>query len=275
MKLHNLILKMKTIHKRVFVEISSISLLITILLVSCYSTSNSQPDPDGITFIASTGSPPVDSIAWSPIDNEILVTAGDAGQGRAQVYLLNLITGQKKVLADADYGDFVASTWAPDGKHVLLLARKNTIGSGESGLWILDIENDSLEYLLDSGYAVWSPDGKTIATFSVESINTVSEKVVLSLIDVDKKTPTKIYENLSAKYIFGLSWSPDGENLIFSSGEEDPGNLYTFNLKSRQVTQITESIKSTAPAWSPVGNIIAYVRRCPRGPACAPTGACQ
>jgi Tol biopolymer transport system component len=186
------------------------------------------------------------------------VTAGDVGQGRAQVYLLDITTGKKEVLVNTDYGDFVASTWAPDGKHVLLVARKNTIGSGAGGLWILNMESNSLEHLLDSGYAVWSPNGKTIATFSVEGINTVSEKVVLSLIDVDTKNITEIYENLNAKYFFGLSWSPDGENLVFSLGE-DPENLYTLNVQTGQATQITEGIKSTAPVWSPVGNIIAYV----------------
>lgn len=259
MKSHNFIFNLKTRQERAIAEITLLSLLITILLVSCYSTSNSQQYPDGITFITSTGSPPVDSIVWSPIDNKILVTAGDVGEGRAQVYLLDINTGKKKVLADTDYGDFVASTWAPDGKHALLVARKNTIGSGAGGLWIIDMENDSLEYLLDSGYAVWSPNGKTIATFSVKGINTVSEKVVLSLIDVDKKSVTEIYENSSAKYFFGLSWSSDGENLIFSLGEEDPGNLYVLNVPTGQVKQITEGIKSTTPAWSPVGNIIAYV----------------
>lgn len=257
MKLDNAIFNLKTKNAGA-TEIVLAAFLVMSLLVSCNPESNSQQMYDGINFIAPTGSPPVDTITWSPNEDKILVTAGDVGQGRSQVYLLDLVTGKKKFLVNTDYGDIVASTWAPDGKHILVLARENTIETGAGGLWVFNIENGTSEYFLDSGYAVWSPNGKTIATFSVEGINTGSEKIVLSLIDVDTKTVTKIYENSSAKYFFGLSWSPDGGNLIFSLGEEDPGNLYVLNVQTGQVTQITEDIKSTSPAWSPVGKIIVY-----------------
>lgn len=258
MKLDNAIFNLKTKNARA-TEIVLAAFLIMSLLVSCNPESNSQQTYDGINFIAPTGSPPVDTITWSPNEDKILVTAGDVGQGRAQVYLLDLVTGKKKLLVNTDYGDIVASTWAPDGKHILLLARQNTLGSGAGGLWILDTQDDSLEYILDSGFGVWSPNGETIAAFSVEGLNTVTEKIALSLVDIDKKTVTKIYENSSAKYFFGLSWSPNGENLVFSLGKEDPGNLYIINIQTKKVTQITENIRSTAPAWSPAGNIIAYV----------------
>ena len=149
--------------------------LFTSLLVGC--TTSNQPSNNEVTLIASTGSPLVDSIVWSPNDeNKILVTAGDVGLGRAEVYVLNIDTGEKQILAKTEHGDFVASIWAPNSNYALLLVRENTKGYEPGGLWILNMENLSSEYFGEFGYGVWSPDGKTIATFSKENINTYSKK---------------------------------------------------------------------------------------------------
>jgi Tol biopolymer transport system component len=228
------------------------------LLAGCNFSGSNTPTDDAVTLIASVGSPPADSIVWSPIENRILVTAGDVGMGRAQVYILDINTEQKNVLVDVDYGDIVESTWSPDGKYVLLGARQDSIGNGAGGLWKLDIENNSLEYLVDSASPAWASDGKSIASFFVKDHNSASKKMSLRLIDVDTKNVTSIYETTDMKYFFGLSWSSDGEHLVFALGMEEPGNLYTINVMTREVSQITDTTKSTGPVWSPTGNVIAY-----------------
>lgn len=225
------------------------------LLSGCNFLDSRKPTGDGVTFIASVGSPPADSIVWSPTENKILVTAGDVGMGRAQVYILDLSTKQKKVLVNIDYGDIVASTWSPDGKYVLLVAREGSVGSGAGGVWKLDVENNSLEYLVDAGSSAWAPDGKSIASFFFE----VPNKRSLRLIDVDTKKVTSIYETTDMRYDFGLSWSSDGQNLVFALGVDGSEKLYTINVLTREVLQITENVTGSYPAWSPVGNIIAYV----------------
>lgn len=224
------------------------------LLAGCNFLDANRPTGDGVTFIASVGSPPADSIVWSPVENKILVTAGDVGMGRAQVYILDLGTKRKKVLINVDYGDIVASTWSPDGKYVLLVARDGSVGNGAGGVWKLDVENDSLKFLVDAGSSAWSPDGKSIASFFFERPN----KRSLRLMDVDTKNVTSIYETTDMRYDFGLSWSSDGQNLVFALGMDNPGNLYTINVLTKEVLQITEDVRSSRPAWSPVGNVIAY-----------------
>jgi Tol biopolymer transport system component len=226
------------------------------LLAGCNLSGSNRPTDDAVTFIAPIGSPPADSIVWSPVENKILVTAGDVGMGRAQVYVLDIDTEQKDVLVDVDYGDIVESTWSPDGKYVLLVAREGSVGNGAAGLWKLDVENNSLEYMVDAGSSAWVPDGKSIASFFFERPNMMS----LRLIEVDTKNVTRIYETTDMKYSFGLSWSFDGQNLVFALGRDDPGNLYTINLPTRKVLQITEHVRTSDPAWSPAGNIIAYAK---------------
>lgn len=226
------------------------------LLAGCNFLDSRKPTGDGVTFIASVGSPPADSIVWSPTENKLLVTAGDVGMGRAQVYIFDLSTKKKKVLVNIDYGDIVASTWSPDGKYVLLVAREGSVGSGAGGVWKLDVENNSLEYLVDAGSSAWSPDGKSIASFFFERPN----KRSLRLIDMDTKNVTSIYETTEMKYDFGLSWSPDGQNLVVALGEDGSEKLYTINVLTREVLQITENVTGSYPAWSPAGNIIAYAK---------------
>lgn len=230
------------------------------LLISCSSyKSNGQTYDKGITFVTSPGSPPVDSITWSSVnDNLISVTAGDIGKGRAEVYMLDLETGQKQVIAKTDWGDFVSSTWAPDNKYILFSVRDNSKGYEPGGIWIYDTDKRSSEYFIDSGFAVWSPDNKTITTFSVVGINTNSMEIELNLINPTTKKKETIYTNNTAKYFWGLSWSSDGKNLVFGVGQDVPGNLYIINVNTRQTRQLTNNERASNPVWSPAGNIIAY-----------------
>jgi Tol biopolymer transport system component len=64
----------------------------------------------------------------------------------------------------------------------------------------------------------------------------------------------------------GQSWngsfSPDGDKIIFAGQRGDYWNLYWVSRSTRQQRQITSYTKLNAyvryPAWSPVGNQIAY-----------------
>jgi Tol biopolymer transport system component len=231
--------------------------------MGCNSYQAVKPIKDSITLIATPDGPSAGSIAWSPQGNKLLVTAGDFGIGRVEVYILDIETGEKKILFKTNYGNVVASVWSPDGTHILMTAHDHTIQSGASGLWMMNLENGTLEYFSDSGMAAWSPDGKTIASLSGEDINTASPKIFINLIDIAQKKATKVYENQLVKFIYGLSWSPDGKYLVFSlekvESNHDPGDLFVLDIATKQVTAITKNIRSSDPAWSPTGNIIAYV----------------
>jgi len=57
--------------------------------------------------------------------------------------------------------------------------------------------------------------------------------------------------------------SPDGKQIVFSSADAD---LYLFNLRTRQVQQLTKSAAlETSPAFSPDGRFVAYASRATEG----------
>ena len=83
------------------------------------------------------------------------------------------------------------------------------------------------------------------------------------MINVATNTEKTIATYKEADSSWGLSWSPDGQYLVFSLGQTRSSNLYILNAKTLQVTQITENDGGKNPTWSPRGSIIAYERNSP------------
>ena len=54
-------------------------------------------------------------------------------------------------------------------------------------------------------------------------------------------------------WISGLSWSPDGRRLAFSSGrDQGAGELYVLNADGKRLVRLTTNrFGDNAPVWSP------------------------
>ncbi|HKK44255.1 MAG TPA: hypothetical protein VJ964_01955 [Balneolaceae bacterium] len=62
--------------------------------------------------------------------------------------------------------------------------------------------------------------------------------------------------------IFDPAWSPDGKKLLFSSGFSGTNQIYEYNLKTRSVTQITNTAFNAMEAsYSPDGQRIAFIKQ--------------
>lgn len=228
-------------------------------LSGCIPQYHPEKVGDGITFISLKDPLPIDSIVWSPADeNEILVTAGEVGQGPAEVYILDLQSGKKKSLAKTKYGDFVRSMWSPDGNRIYIIVRENSMGYEPGGLWVVNVDTGSTSYYLDAGDAAWSPDGKTLALKTFEYTNANSKTIKIKLFDVNTKQEEEIFTNNSSGYFWGLSWSPSGEHLVFGLGQDEPGDLFIVDINTHRASNVTEGRKGSNPTWSPRGNVIAY-----------------
>jgi Tol biopolymer transport system component len=217
----------------------------------------SPKNDNGIVKLASRGYPVAQSIAWSPTDdNKILVMAdaGMGGPGHIEVYIFDLLTGHNEKVINTE-GVIFNMGWEPSGKSVLIDVGENTEGFEPKGWWLVNLEEKSAKYLSDYWKVSYAPDGKTLAVF------TGMENNKLQLINGETDSIETIYSLPGSGYVSNPAWSPDGKYIAFSYGDSEPGDLFVFNLETREVVKITDGNLNDNLAWSPKGNIIALERR--------------
>jgi Tol biopolymer transport system component len=225
----------------------------------------------GIDRVALRGHPAASSLIWSRTDpNKILVSASEVGFGfellGSQVFVLDITTGDKKVIAKTDYGIINGETWSPDGEKVVLEFYSSTKGyENYKGLWIWDAKKDSLEFFKEGPNALWSPTGETIAIFDSSDDGDL-ELLYLYSIDTKSEETMTIGAYDTIGYVWGTDWSPDGRRLVLSLGDPKSSvefNLFIYDTKTHELVRLTDDGNNSYPAWSPHGDKIAYVMHIP------------
>jgi Tol biopolymer transport system component len=109
----------------------------------------------------------------------------------------------------------------------------------------------------------WSPDGKSIAF--IRGLN-----IYIMPADGGPQEPlTDCPTDGSCYFVGGLSWSPDGTRTVFAREDRrGVGAIYVINSDGSEPRRLTEcdsnlcidGERDAAPAWSPDGSKIAFVR---------------
>lgn len=175
------------------------------------------------------------------------------------------ITGTK-IIDNKNAGNMnVAPSISPDGKYLAFLSEKDLFGidlflaDAKTGKVLRKLSSqvsnshiDDFNFLESAG--TWSPDGKQFA-FSIFS----KGKNQLMIINVDNGSVALRAEMGKVAQFGNLTWSPNGEDLAFSGMVQGQSDIFSYNLKTRQVTQLTNDAYSDyAPAYSQDGKKIAF-----------------
>ena len=104
--------------------------------------------------------------------------------------------------------------------------------------------------------AAWSPDGNTIAFAMVVDSQYTFEIFLLNLQDL-RARPIQLSKQL-ADIGGSIDWSPDNKNLLIFAGPVAAREIYTINLATAAVTQLTFGGNNAAASYSPDGQYIVY-----------------
>jgi TolB protein len=146
---------------------------------------------------------------------------------------------------------------SPDGKTILFA---NQPFSGPAALWLMASTGKNPRILYSGSGAIvgaaWAPDGQTIAfVMSVDSQG--NHQVFLIDVNVIPAAPRQITHDL-AGLTGSLDWSPDGNYLLLCAGPAGDKDIFSLEVATGEVIQLTDGGNNAAAAYSPDGKWIAF-----------------
>lgn len=248
--------------------------------------------PEEVEYISWTGLSPFERPVWSPDGTRLALKEWSLpGLGKARLAIYTFADEQLHLLTYTS-GYFTSLSWSTDSSK-LVVAKVDERGYG-SQIEIVDLNSEQVT-MIGSGAAgaAWAPDGQVIAIFVAPNSNTTSNQFAINLVRADGKllktiplqikiapisqSPTAIPPTLAPGQLFfipsyppeynfdGMSWSPDGQQIAFSLSHHSSegglaGDLYIVNVDTGELRQMTFEGWNYEPAWSPSGNMIAYIK---------------
>jgi len=175
------------------------------------------------------------------------------------------ITGTK-IIDNKNAGNMnVAPALSPDGKYLAFMSEKDLFGidlflaDAKTGQIIRKLSSqisnghiDDFNFIESAG--AWSPDSKQFA-FSIFS----QGKNQMMIINVANGTTVSQTPMDQVQQFGNLTWSPNGKDIAFSGMVEGQSDIFSYNLDTKVVTQMTNDVYSDyAPSYSPDGKKLVF-----------------
>jgi Tol biopolymer transport system component/DNA-binding winged helix-turn-helix (wHTH) protein len=194
------------------------------------------------------------SAAWSPDGTSISFVR--TNEGTTGIYVVPALGGaERRIVGDAvGVGHFIQLGWSPDGK---LLAYSRYGSNGAQQIFTVNLETLVSQPLApaptcwDAAEPAYSPDGTQLAFICTSSV--AKYDIYISSIPAGRLQPLA---SMSGK-AQGLTWSADGQRIIFSNDSGDGGALWSLTLDG-QLTQLSFGESGTGPVIR--GSRLAYIR---------------
>ena len=202
---------------------------------------------------------------WSPDGRRFVVTTSHDEE--RSLALLDVRTGRGRAL-EAEGGEEEEEevespnhpAFSPDGRTIAFEAE--TPGE-RTHVFLLDLVTRELREIENdadhNGYPAFSPSGRQIAFAQTDA------QFAWDLCTVRFDGSHQVCLTRSPANDVEPSWSPDARSIVFASDRDDPRrairSLYVIRPDGSGLRRLTEGSDDGAPAFSPDGTEVAFVRR--------------
>ncbi|HEX8136514.1 MAG TPA: hypothetical protein VF544_02880 [Pyrinomonadaceae bacterium] len=196
--------------------------------------------------------------AWSP-DGTKLVFNSDRSSAE-EVWLMES-DGSNPTRLTTNGSNGVYFAWSPDGTKIAWQNWNSTTDQYDicvvnaDGTGFSNLTNDA-EY---QNKPQWSPDGTKILYEGevYDSLTSTYHSNIL-VMNANGSSKTNLSNNATAED-FAPVWSPDGTQIAFDRGVDDPG-IYVMDADGTDQVRLTTNDYDGSPSWSPDGTMIAFSR---------------
>ena len=213
-------------------------------------------NPDGSGYVRLPIDDPTLNVAlgaWSP-DGARLASEGwdDADATRNGLYTRRASDGGGLFRVTSNPfggGHDIPGDYSPDGSRIVFLRENNLRKSGNSAVFVVNIDGSGLRQLTPwgtGGTPSWSPDGQWIL---------FDGRGLLFVVHPDGSAQSQIHVQAKGPYYaYGPSWSPDGRRIVFGmylrfNGQND---IFTVAADGTDLVQVTNTPEHEAgPDWGP------------------------
>ena len=192
---------------------------------------------------------PIISPQWSPDGEQVAYVSFE--QRKAIVYVLNVFTGTRKVLA-AFAGSNSAPAWSPDGKRLAVTLTKD----GISQLYLINADGSGAKRLTYSQSIDtepnFSPDGRYLLFTSDRA---GSPQIYRMRADGGGEPQRMTFEggyNVTPRH------SADGKTFVFIHRNQGRFNVAVQDIITGQVQILTSGRLDQSPTFAPNGKMILY-----------------
>jgi Tol biopolymer transport system component len=171
----------------------------------------------------------------------------------------------RKIISGENSGSMnVSPSMSPDGRYIIFLSEKNLFSTdlylASSTGKILkrltkitrDGHVDDLSFIESAG--TWSPNSKEFAYVAFDK--------GMNVLVIKETETAKTKEVIQIPGVLAISnpaWSPNGRDIVFTGLVEGQTDLYSYNLKSGRVKQLTDDVYSEIQAsFNPEGTHITF-----------------
>ena len=181
----------------------------------------------------------------------------------------DLLDGQPFDSPQKPFGGTDDFVWSPDSSKLLYVAKKKTgaeyAQSTNTDIYAYDLATGSTENITEGmmGYDVnpkFSPDGKSLLWQSMARDGYEADKNDIVVMDWASQKKTNLTKNWDESVTGSTLWSADSKMVYFSAAFRGTVQLFSADLKSSKVSQITKGDFDIADVISQNKNTIFVTR---------------